>query len=126
MGPLLLSYISMRLLMVIPLDLLRRSQLVLVHLKELVRLCGLLTRHVAKASSRDVVSLTLANQTVVFEDVRQFRLIALRLRLENPLCLGSVHDGELVLICVQDARVRVGSNLEVHVLRYVLKLHFCA
>lgn len=49
----------------------------------------MLASDVVESRGRDVVCLALAHQTVVLEDVLLFRVVNVRLGLEDPLCLAS-------------------------------------
>jgi hypothetical protein len=65
-----------------------RTEALGVHLEELHRLLWMSTRHIVEGRGGDVVGLALADKRVVLEQILQLGLVALRLRMQDLLCLG--------------------------------------
>lgn len=49
----------------------------------------MLSRHIMERRRRDIVGLSLPDQTIVFEEIFLLTLVKVRLRLQNALGLGA-------------------------------------
>ena len=75
---------------------LRRLELLVIQLEKLLRLSRVAARDVVEGRCRDVVGLALADKRVVLEEVLVLRGVALRLLLQQLLCLGPGENGGLL------------------------------